>query len=205
MAAQYEFTVDWFSPHWPNWLVVTGDQKISKVLEVGSFEGKSTCTMIDEFSKTGPLELYCIDNWHVGFEHGAFDMAAVERRFERNVTQAIAAAPNPVKVYKQKGSSLQHMTALLSGGHGQSFDLVFVDGSHLACDVLGDLVLGYHLCAVGGLIICDDYLWTGTKHGSEDLLEMPRCAVDAFVATFSRRVEQWGGLPLYQVYLRKTA
>jgi predicted O-methyltransferase YrrM len=205
MPPPYDFTVDWLSLHLPNWLVVTAGRKISKILEIGSFEGRSACTIIDEFSQRGPLEFHCIDSWDASFENGTFDMRAAEQRFDRNITRAIAGTPNAVTIHKRKGPSLQHLIALLSSNHGQSFDLIFVDGSHVACDVLSDLILSYQLCAIDGLIICDDYLWTGSPHGTEDLLSMPRCAIDAFVALFSHRVEQWAGLPLYQVYLRKTA
>jgi predicted O-methyltransferase YrrM len=204
MAEDYEFSVDWFSLHWPNWLQVTADRNISKVLEIGSFEGRSACAMIEEFSKNGPLELHCIDNWSAGFENGGFDMELAERRFDRNVTRGIVIATNPVKVMKYKSDSSEQLASLLSSGHRASFDLIYVDGSHVACDVVSDLIFAYHLCAIGGLIICDDYLWTGTTHGSEDLLSMPRSAIDAFIGLFTRKVEQWGGLPLYQVYLRKT-
>jgi predicted O-methyltransferase YrrM len=89
--------------------------------------------------------------------------------------------------------------------HQNSFDLVFVDGSHQACDVLSDLVLSYHLCAVGGQIICDDYLWSNARHGSQDLLMMPRLAIDAFAHAFMRKVAQASGLKLYQAYFVKTA
>ncbi len=205
MQGQYEFSVDWFSPHWRNWLVITEGKKLSKILEIGSFEGRSTCSMIEQFSRDASLEMFCIDSWDAGFEDGSFDMIGVEQRFDRNVARAITGSANTVKVYKHKGQSAQQLVALLANGHRQSFDLVFVDGSHQAADVLGDLVLAYHLCAVGGLIICDDYLWSGEPHGHEEPLKTPRPAIDAFVGTFCRKVEQIGGLPLYQVYLRKTA
>jgi predicted O-methyltransferase YrrM len=205
MDGEYEFSVDWFSLYWHNWLAVTEGRRISKILEIGSFEGRSACTMIDHFSRAAPLEVFCIDSWRSGFERGAFDMAAVEQRFDRNVARAIAGAPNPVNLHKYKGVSTQEMVELLHYGHRQSFDLVFVDGSHQAADVLSDLVLGYHLCAVGGLIIADDYLWSGETHGREDLLSMPRPAIDAFAGIFTRELQQLGGVSIYQVYFRKTA
>jgi hypothetical protein len=202
---KYEFTVDWFSKYWPNWLTLAADQRIAKILEIGSFEGRSTCTMIDYFSRIAPLDVFCIDNWRGGIEHRDFDMAMVEQRFNRNIQKAVSGAPNPVKVHKCKGTSIEILAALLANGHKGSFDLVYVDGSHEAPDVLGDLVLGYQLCALGGLIICDDYLYSATSHGTEDLLAMPRLSIDAFGRVFTRKLALWGGLPLYQVYFRKTA
>ena len=205
MDDKYEFTVDWFSKYWPNWLTLIGDQQISKILEIGSFEGRSACTMIDHFSKSAPLDVFCIDDWGGGADHSEFDMDAVQQRFDRNIRRAVTGTSNAVKVQKLKGKSIEIMSALLANGYGNFFDLIFVDGSHEAPDVLGDLVMSYQLCAIGGLIICDDYLWSGVPHGSEDLLAMPRLAIDAFGRLFTRKVALWGDLPLYQAYFRKTA
>ncbi len=204
MRSDYEFTVDWFSKYWPIWLTFIAGQKISKILEIGSFEGRSACTMIEHFSETAPLEVFCVDDWSSEFERGAYDMELAEQRFNRNINRAIAGTRHPVSVYKHKGKSVEVMSALMAQQHQASFDLIFVDGSHQAPDVLADLVLAYHLCAQGGLIICDDYLWSDVEHGSEDLLAMPRAAITAFANLFIRKVALWGGLPLYQVYFRKT-
>lgn len=201
---KYDFTVDWFSPHWPNWVRVTEGKRISKILEIGSFEGRSVCTMIEHFGRAGPLDVFCIDNWTSEFERGAFDMSAAEARFDRNVTRAVAEVSNSATVHKMKGESAGQLAALIASGHGGSFDLVFVDGSHLAREVMTDLVLGFHLCASGGFIICDDYLWSAQPHGRENPLETPRPAIDAFVGLFAHRLQQHGDLPLYQVYLKKT-
>ncbi len=201
MDDKYEFTVDWFSKYWPNWLTLTADQRISRILEIGSFEGRSTCTMIDHFSRIAPLEVLCIDDWAGGTDLNEFDMAVVEQRFNRNIQRAIGGAENSVKVQKCKGRSIEMLASLLANGCRD----YFVDGSHEAPDVLGDLVIAYELCAIDGLIIVDDYLWSDVPHGSEDLLAMPRLAIDAFGRLFTRKVALWGGLPLYQVYFRKTA
>jgi hypothetical protein len=57
----------------------------------------------------------------------------------------------------------------------------------------------------GGQIICDDYLWNNGPHGSQDLLMMPRIAIDAFAHNFIPKLAQPGGLTLYQAYFVKTA
>lgn len=38
-----------------------------------------------------------------------------------------------------------------------NYDILYVDGSHLAADVLTDAILGWGLVKVGGIIIFDDY------------------------------------------------
>ena len=204
MADDYEFTTDWFTPYWESWLPFTADRKISKILEIGSFEGRSTCAMIEHFGRNGPLHVACVDDWRGNAEHRQFDMSVVEQRFNRNIGRAVADLSNRVDVYKHKGRSVEVLSGLIKE-HQNSFDLVFVDGSHQACDVLTDLVLSYYLCAVGGQIICDDYLWNNARHGDQDLLMMPRIAIDAFAHTFMRKVAQPSGLKLYQAYFVKTA
>jgi predicted O-methyltransferase YrrM len=204
MADDYEFSTDWFTPYWENWLPFTGDRKISKILEIGSFEGRSTCAMIEHFGQKGPIQMVCIDNWQGSPELRGFDMPAAEQRFDRNIGRAVTQVGHRVDVYKHKGRSVEVLSGLMKE-HQNSFDLVFVDGSHQACDVLTDLVLSYHLCAVGGQIICDDYLWSNARHGSQDLLMMPRLAIDAFAHAFMRKVAQASGLKLYQAYFVKTA
>jgi predicted O-methyltransferase YrrM len=42
---------------------------------------------------------------------------------------------------------------------GERFDLIYIDGSHAAADVMTDAVLSYLLLNVGGVILFDDYVW----------------------------------------------
>jgi predicted O-methyltransferase YrrM len=204
MADEYEFSTDWFTAYWETWLRFTADRKVAKILEIGSFEGRSTCAMIEHFGQKARLCVDCVDDWQGSPEHRQFDMAAVEQRFNRNIARAVGRVGNRIDVYKHKGKSAEILSALMKE-HLSSFDLVFVDGSHQPCDVLTDLVLSYHLCAVGGRIVCDDYLWNNAPHGSQDLLMMPRLAIDAFAHAFIRKVTQPQGLKLYQAYFLKTA
>jgi hypothetical protein len=57
-------------------------------------------------------------------------------------------------------------------------DLVYVDGSHAAPDVLADAVLSWPLLKTGGIMIFDDYLW-----GQDPRPEhCPRLAIDGFLS-----------------------
>ena len=42
--------------------------------------------------------------------------------------------------------------------HGQSFDIVHIDGSHLFMDACRDILMYYHFLKPGGWLIVDDYL-----------------------------------------------
>jgi len=199
----YEFTVDWFTHYWPSWVDLIGDREIRFALEIGSFEGLSACTMIEHFGAKSDFHLFCIDTWAGSVEHGKFDAIATECRFDSNTNKATSATPFRTTVTKLKGFSNDHLFSLISQGRRATFDLVYVDGSHRACDVLLDIILAYELTHIGGLIFCDDYLWTMENHGAEDLLNCPRLAIDAFKNIFARKIVQMSG-PAYQCYFEKT-
>ena len=54
------------------------------------------------------------------------------------------------------------------------FDLVYVDGSHEAPHVLGDVVMADALLAVGGLLVLDDFEWAGVARASRAFWEVNR-------------------------------
>ena len=203
---RYSFTVDWFSACIPVWRELLSQMpEIGKVLEIGSYEGQSTVWLIESaFKAGGKGEMYCIDTWKGGNEHSAADMSAVEARFLRNIATARSRSRSDVAVHVLKGSSSALLASLVSEGHALSFDVIHVDGSHQCPDVLSDLVLSFQLCKVGGLILCDDYSWSQEPHGSEDLLNQPKLAIDSFVNCYLRKLAL-NGANVRQIYLRKTA
>lgn len=93
---------------------------------------------------------------------------------------------------------------LIAEGKAESFDFIYVDGSHQACDVICDAVLSFKLLSEGGIIIFDDYLWRGGAADTGNPLKTPKLAIDAFVNLYFDRL-QLLSFPLYQLYARKTA
>lgn len=202
-AEDYEFTVDWFSQFAGVWRALFQQflPGAKKVLEIGSYEGRSTTWLIENaFLPHAAGDLYCIDTWQGSMENDRSAMPEVERRFDRNVAKAKERSPG-IRVYKIKGASQAALKRLSMEGHGGAFDFVYVDGSHQAADVLSDLVLAFELCRVGGLIACDDYLW---NFGQNPLLT-PKLAIDAFINCFAGKVVPVLGPPLQQLYLQKKA
>lgn len=199
---EYEFSNTWFANHWNNWLTATKDLTVKNILEVGAFEGQSAARMINHFSALEELFVVSIDTWEGGIEHKHLDMAEIESRFDRNLEKAVCEAPRKVRLLKMKGSSDLELAKLIAQGRSDTFDLVYIDGSHQAADVLTDCVMGYRLCRPGGLIICDDYLWSTEPIGQEELYNMPKLGIDAFSLAFSRKVRQLP-LHLYQAYFTK--
>lgn len=199
----YDLSVDWFSPHIPSWteLLARHVPAPERILEIGCFEGNSTIWLIENaFKSRTEGHITCIDTWMGGEENDAAAMAKVEERFDHNVALARRNSIVKVRVDKTKGPSHAMLLKLLAAGKAASYDLVYVDGSHQAPDVMADLVMGFMLCKTGGVIACDDYLWT--LH--PDPLHRPRIAIDNFAAVYAQKLRLLEGLSEYQRYFIKT-
>lgn len=174
-----EFTTDWFSHNITALETHVLNVKATNILEIGSWEGRSTLWFLQNFPDA---RLTCVDTFQGGKEHADLDTAPVEARFRANIAEYAH------RVWIRKGPS----RTMLFGLHPETYDLVYVDGSHQAPDVLTDLVMAWHLLKPGGVMAIDDYLW------AEDGV---RVATDAFVHMFRPHLEILAAG--YQVYLRK--
>ncbi len=202
-----EFTNTWFQGVCPAWEQLLPIYKPAKILEIGSFEGQATCWLMQFCSRWHPLEIHCVDTWEGGVEHhagGAYevDMVAVEQRFRRNVEEAARSLSHGVELRLHKTISADALVNLLHQGYSDYFDLIYVDGSHLAADVLQDAVLGFRLLRRGGLLIFDDYLWIGDPNAPVDPYAIPKVAIDAFINLYRPRLRLLQASNL-QVYVLK--
>jgi predicted O-methyltransferase YrrM len=195
----YKFTADWTEPHRATWESIFNRWQPRKILEIGSFEGRTACFFIEQISKYASAEIYCIDTWAGGEEHFDVDMPSVEQNFAHNIQIAMKNALIPASVIPCKGLSTDQLPRLLVEMGQESFDLIYVDGSHQAPDVLFDCLMSYHLCKKGGIIVCDDYVW---RIG--DILHEPKIAIDACVNIFRDKVALINA-SFPQLYLYKNA
>lgn len=177
--------------------------KPTKILEIGSFEGRSTCAFIESVGDEQPLEIHCVDNWLGGVEHDDINMRSVESRFLHNTNLSIGKAKNKIKLVTHKGNSDVELAKLLAGGKQSYFDFIYVDGSHQAPDVLCDAVLAFRLLRPGGIIAFDDYIWFEGDADKKDPMRCPKPAIDSFVNIYWRKIEVIMMAPLYQLYAQK--
>ena len=187
----YAFTADTFSQNKETWDKMFEIVKPSRYLEIGSYEGRSLFYAVESIKKyRGTGLVTSIDAW--------VDTMEVEQRFKSNV--AYAKEQNPaVTVEIRRGKSAQQTVMLLAEGRVNYYDLVYVDGATEAPDVLNDLLMAYQLVRPGGLIICNNYLWTSRK--GNPVLD-PKMAIDVFTNVFYQKVGVMRA-PLNQVYLHK--
>lgn len=127
-----------------------------RILEIGSWEGRSTLFFLTYFTQG---HLTAVDQWdfsesHVNVDHhydATLDSRNSEARFDGNL------APYAARLTKRKGSSLHVLPQLLD--EDEKFDVIYVDGSHFADDVLTDGINAWRLLNQGGIMIFDDLLW----------------------------------------------
>jgi predicted O-methyltransferase YrrM len=153
-----QITHDWFSHNIPVWSWVfeknlKADAEL-RILEIGSFEGLSTNYLLDKFPRA---TVRCVDTWLGSPEHKNHNNSADNIDFSQVNNRFIANTENyRNRVQTAVGTSLEFFSTL---NPSELFDLVYVDGSHEADDVLVDAVLSFKHLRKGGILIFDDYLW----------------------------------------------
>jgi predicted O-methyltransferase YrrM len=188
---RHRFSADWFSWNIDIWRSVLDELSLipKKVLEIGSFEGRSSTWIIENLFGPAGGELFCVDAWN--------ETTSTEPLFDANTEFSLAKRPE-VSLRKYKGLSANVLTKLISDAHIGSFDFIYVDGNHDAADVLFDLTCSFLLCGSGGLIVCDDYLW----NFGDDPSRTPKLAIDSFVNCYAKKLRIVRA-PLYQIFLIK--
>lgn len=201
----YQYSTDWFSHNIQNLAKIFQDLKPIRILEVGSFEGRSTSFFIEEALKYQPsVEIYCLDTWQGGLEHAELNMMSVEERSNHNIALTAERFPQS-KIVKYKAGSHEGMMNLLVQNGNNIFDFIYIDGSHEAPDVLLDALLAHKLVRKEGIIAFDDYCWSPDPITQQHHYTLVKPAVDHYVNTYQRKVHVMQGLPLYQLYVMKLA
>jgi predicted O-methyltransferase YrrM len=198
----YSFSQDWFSHHIPSFDRILTRLRPTRLLEIGCYEGRATSYLLERCAEFGPLQIHCIDTWQGSVDLSSERMDGVEHRFDRNVAIAMTRAGVEVAFRKIRQSSEAALAGLITQ-RTAPFDLIYIDGSHTAADVLTDAVLAFQLARVGGVMIFDDYLWSMEPQPAADPLNTPKFAIDAFTTAFARKVRVLPAFPNEQCYVEK--
>jgi tetratricopeptide (TPR) repeat protein len=167
---QYRFTHDWFTHNltfWRLYLASYVGQPQVKFLEIGSYEGMSTCWLLDQVLTDPTAELHSIDiNYQACFDSNTTATGSTER------------------LIKRIGSS-HEVLPQLAEQYSASYDVIYIDGCHLAEHVRLDAVFSWPLLKPGGLMIFDDYVWKDPNYPDQD----PSRGIDEFVNSISGQFE----------------
>ena len=179
---EYFFTVDIFSHRLPLWLkhLEALKGKPVKALEVGFYQGMSSCWMLDALLTHPESQLTCVDS--------RFDP-----KFKENITKTGAES----KVSFHQGKSYEQLEKL----DANSFDLINLqDRCKLIAHNEKNAQLAWQLAKPGALIIFSCYGWRNPN----DPKQNPRIGIDRFLASVKN---QWKPVHLspatFQLIVRK--
>lgn len=170
-------TTDWFSHNIPVWEKLLARFKglpDLRFLEIGCYEGRSTLWLIENILTSKGSGIQVIDTFEGSPENIELgdNIADIEKNFQENVANKY---PNKVEVFK--GTSQYYLRKFEPV---PQFHFIYIDGSHIASDVLEDAVLAFRLLKEDGIMIFDDYGWKAPYPP----LEKPKVAIDAFLYIF---------------------
>ena len=162
---KYNFSSAYHLYHETNWKKVLApykDQPNVRYLEIGVFEGRSLIWMLENILTHATSRATCIDI------------------FPGNMKEIFLSNLN-ISGFQDKVTTLVGYSQFeLRKLPPQSFDIIYIDGSHVAPDVLSDAVLSWLLLKDRGIMIFDDYLY-GLDLPS-DL--RPQVSIDSFLTAF---------------------
>jgi predicted O-methyltransferase YrrM len=164
-----QFTHDWLpeslSKRWREFVLPRLKHPL-RWLELGSYEGRSACWVIDNVLEDEDV-LVCVDHWV---------NADAEGRFDQNTAG---------RTEKVKSRTTQFLARAIAAG--DSFDVVYIDADHEAKNVFKDAAMTWPLLPVGGIGIFDDYRWQMPAEKSH--LLPPKPAIDAFIEVYAGYID----------------
>ena len=162
-------------PNWMRWLDRLTHYPDVCGLEIGTFRGDSAEFMCENIV-TGPgARYFCVDPFTGSPEHeaGGIDCSTNE-----------AFARKRLEPFGQceiiTGRSEEFLRTF-----SEKLDFAYVDGHHASMNTLRDAVLVFDLLKVGGILIFDDYAWTGMPRP----IDCPKIGIDAFRTAYADQVE----------------
>lgn len=177
------FSTDWFSPVvslWEEVLAKYKGQPGVRVLEIGSYEGRSARWLLENILTHESARIDCLDIFkdEIKDEAEAETSSPILQRFLHNI------AP-----YAEKVSWVQGKSQLILRGEAfdpskaRKYDFIYIDGSHEARDVLEDAMLAYRLLKIGGILIFDDFEFVAWSESYRN----PKTAILAFFGVFKQQ------------------
>jgi predicted O-methyltransferase YrrM len=188
MNKEYKYSENWFgSEDIERFLPKYTEEK--RMLEIGSFEGKSTVWFLENILLNLNSTITCVDPWTSYSQNtdsfNSYNTLETEWNFKNNqktFIYNIYQSGYPEKVIINKGFSYKILPKLINDN--EKYDIIFIDGNHTSPFVLSDCVMSWYLLADNGIMIFDDYLW-----GDVNSTTSPKIAIDSFISCFKDYIE----------------
>ena len=166
-----KFTTDWFTHNIPNFELCTKTAPDNKMyLEIGCFEGRSTCWMLQNaLAKDGKDgTIICVDPYAPESHLWKLFNTNPLANFKENTAEVIGK-DQTLKLIQLP--SYEGLAKLIT--EGLQFDFIYVDGDHRPHMALMDGCMAWGLLKQGGTMLFDDYLYPEkpTKDGVDAFLK----------------------------------
>jgi len=176
---------------WDKHLLKFKDKQVN-ILEIGVYKGDAMQKFAQVFLDNEPnSHYYGIDTWEGSPEYVDIDFKEIEKK----TLEKKKNSPSKARIHLIKKESTVALPKLLS--KGIKFDIIYVDASHVAKDVLFDGIISINMLKENGILIFDDYLWKKL----EPALFTPKPAIDAILEIYKDVIKiLYSG---YQVIIEK--
>lgn len=161
--------------------------------QLAHLAGRSNVVGVEIGVLNGDCTVFCAEKIAngEGSVHYAIDINCTPE-FQNNL------APYKNVIFKQ-GHSFDVLRNLTHDGKTKEFaDYIYIDGSHLAVDVMQDAVLSWYLLKDNGILIFDDYGWGAH---TTDERQKPKLAIDSFLNAYQGHCQVISAG--WQVFVRK--
>lgn len=142
--------IDYFNK---NYTKVDNGKEPIKILEIGTYTGISLINIVKLIPNSIGLGIDKWSNYNEIELLKNIDELEVESSFYKN--SKISGLEDRIKGIK--GDSFEVLIEMIK--NNESYDFIYVDGSHLAFDCYSDLILSWKLLQKGGVLAIDDYLY----------------------------------------------
>ena len=166
---------------WDKFLYNFVGKKVN-IMEIGAYEGEATSWFLRNLMSNKESKIYAIDTFKGSPEYIDTDFSVIKKTFYKNINET--KRDNQVIVMEMMSFSalnkLIYETKMIN-----QFDIIFIDASHEANDVIMDAVLAWNLLKVNGVLIFDDYKWKKIIQKNY----RPALAIDSFIEIFKPEIE----------------
>ena len=142
-------------------------------LEIGSFEGLSSLFILSYWKNAN---VTCVDTWETSKDESQFldfNFQTVEKKFDTNLKDFLFR--------KIKNTS---EIAFKELKQRDSFDYIYIDGSHNGIDIYNDALASFNILKVGGIIIFDDI-----TNIYQEIEMQPHDAFEKFYILYKRKIK----------------
>jgi predicted O-methyltransferase YrrM len=138
----------WLVPYQVYLLYAIISHAKGKVVEIGSWKGRSTSVFCFGSEKKD-IDLYCVDTWKGSEEHKDIDTSNLLNEFKNNLQRFNFLD----RINIQQGPSIE----IAKMHDNESCDLIFVDAAHDYENVKADILSWYPKLKRGGVMLGHDY------------------------------------------------